>query len=787
MYSDDNKGVPIYRVYNPNAKDAGAHLYTASKDEATYLVSLGWSWDNNGEPMLYGLNEEVKQDLALEKVEGADAGTLTTLVAYFNKPVGDLQPGDIQIRKVSDDELVTVEKVVMSSDKLTATLSLVGASTGAGATLLPNTDYNMIVTANGETAEKVFSIPQVDAEGVVVGANPLKKQIITQGGSNPGTFTDNTGIIKDYNEILGRTVTTTFDQDANITKLIVKNEKVIYTAIKGKDTNSSGNVDTIVAADKSEYQLVGNGDTGMADATTTIYTTRELRLDEDGAKFAGVATTAVAGNPADVYAKIVLNGNNTVRTLVVVSDWEKSVYVASVKDDKYLVDASGAYTDLTDYNIIKDGKTATIKDVKEGDVVFVNTAGGAKVAEIFNDNKVSGKMTVYTGKVDIGDTRYDLSGSAVIGENVVAATTGNLTDYTGAEVEAYLNRAGALAQIIVSSTTAKTSSQFVILTEDAKIYTESADVIVSFKAGNGKSIDTYKLNVADLKSLKVGTSDKKYAKGTVEPDAAPAGGFAGTFGLGSDNDVTIGTDLVAGDLVKVIKDADNKIVGRELSNGTAAAQDVDDADDQAMPAANPTTAVDTFSGGHTSMDATQGGQMIEATTPVYVYNLTNGTVTLYSYKDVNFTATTTGGRDEVRARFDGSKVAAFYMDETVTTLGTAAIKSRVRGIVDSVTLTADGANYAEIVLFVGNDKVTYKKFAQDVPSMGVAQGDFLDVNLTEDGKVFSVDNTMNTASAILGEFVVETYHIDDQYILQTESGVTTTIVVQDADGNCVHA
>ena len=41
-YSEDaERGVPLYRQYNPNAK-AGAHNYTTSKVENDYLVSLGW-------------------------------------------------------------------------------------------------------------------------------------------------------------------------------------------------------------------------------------------------------------------------------------------------------------------------------------------------------------------------------------------------------------------------------------------------------------------------------------------------------------------------------------------------------------------------------------------------------------------------------------------------------------------------------------------------------------------------------------------------------------------------
>lgn len=34
--------LPVYRLYNPNAKKAGAHHYTLSKPEADQLVRAGW-------------------------------------------------------------------------------------------------------------------------------------------------------------------------------------------------------------------------------------------------------------------------------------------------------------------------------------------------------------------------------------------------------------------------------------------------------------------------------------------------------------------------------------------------------------------------------------------------------------------------------------------------------------------------------------------------------------------------------------------------------------------------
>ncbi len=40
-YSDDNKGVPVYRQYNKNAK-TGSHNYTANLAENDMLVKSGW-------------------------------------------------------------------------------------------------------------------------------------------------------------------------------------------------------------------------------------------------------------------------------------------------------------------------------------------------------------------------------------------------------------------------------------------------------------------------------------------------------------------------------------------------------------------------------------------------------------------------------------------------------------------------------------------------------------------------------------------------------------------------
>ena len=46
-YSDDDKGVPLYRQYNPNAA-TGSHNYTANKKENDALVKMGWQEEGIG-------------------------------------------------------------------------------------------------------------------------------------------------------------------------------------------------------------------------------------------------------------------------------------------------------------------------------------------------------------------------------------------------------------------------------------------------------------------------------------------------------------------------------------------------------------------------------------------------------------------------------------------------------------------------------------------------------------------------------------------------------------------
>lgn len=40
-----DEGIPVYRVYNPNATGVGSRHYTSSKSECDALASYGWDFE----------------------------------------------------------------------------------------------------------------------------------------------------------------------------------------------------------------------------------------------------------------------------------------------------------------------------------------------------------------------------------------------------------------------------------------------------------------------------------------------------------------------------------------------------------------------------------------------------------------------------------------------------------------------------------------------------------------------------------------------------------------------
>lgn len=92
-YSDENKEVPLYRTYNPNAL-TGAHHYTKDKDEQRSLIRAGWrdegvAWYGIvGEPPVNADKSTLTRLIASAKTKRQSAYT-TTSWANFQEELND--------------------------------------------------------------------------------------------------------------------------------------------------------------------------------------------------------------------------------------------------------------------------------------------------------------------------------------------------------------------------------------------------------------------------------------------------------------------------------------------------------------------------------------------------------------------------------------------------------------------------------------------------------------------------------------------------------------------------
>jgi len=77
FYSDENMGVPVYRLWN-GTDGVGSHHFTTNEEEIAWLVSIGWT--NEG-PQFYGVKEEEPTDIEILSAEQTGANTIEFTVS----------------------------------------------------------------------------------------------------------------------------------------------------------------------------------------------------------------------------------------------------------------------------------------------------------------------------------------------------------------------------------------------------------------------------------------------------------------------------------------------------------------------------------------------------------------------------------------------------------------------------------------------------------------------------------------------------------------------------------
>ena len=209
MYSDDNMGVPIYRVFNPNATDAGSHHY-CGEEEAAALVELGWQWDNEGMPVIYGCDEE---PVVLVAITDVDQLSANSIYVEFDQDASLLvDKDDITVAKADGTLVLPINSMEFDLDGMGATLNL-------AIPLQDSVDY--IVELN--LSEAGFTASLGDPAYITVTTASAERGVVT-----PIEFTI-------YDE-MGVDITSVVDVDDTCTVDVVYDDAVADTSTPSKST-----------------------------------------------------------------------------------------------------------------------------------------------------------------------------------------------------------------------------------------------------------------------------------------------------------------------------------------------------------------------------------------------------------------------------------------------------------------------------------------------------------------------------------------------------------------------
>lgn len=542
------------------------------------------------------------------------------IVVNFNRALDKLDASEVSIRNKSTNELITLEKVALSTNGKSATLTLLGdVATSGNMFVVANTDYVLTVSVKGASAAMDFNFPDVRADKTVTAVDAAKRTITTE----TGTYTVPTTISVDFQDILGRTVTYWFNKNNEITKLVVANETVVYGAFGVSDKDGAREF----AAKTSDAKYVSV----TAKTTGTIYHTEYVKATGKGK----------ANIPDDKstldYAKLVLNPNGTIRSAVYEGTMiSNSILVASVAEN-VATESKTKSVNLKDYTIVKDGKTIAIANIQAGDVLFYNA--GDKYAEVYT-TKVTGAVTAVTDKkVTVADKAYEYN----------AATTkyveGNETKFTNADyfvavkkaakdATLYLDRAGKVVYASGDKGTVATSTRDIILTDVAKTYSQSLESYIRLAGSDATTTAVPEIKLSELKTVKtsVGTWTKDNVTGATKvksfdafvaanPNGNPADYTLKSITYTDDKTGESGKPInfkpVEADIVVLTLDSTNtKVIGIELVSAADTLK---------------TDSKTTFEKGKSTIAGNSANYQIVSSTPVYEITKNAASVTKTTY------------------------------------------------------------------------------------------------------------------------------------------------------------
>lgn len=255
-------------------------------------------------------------------------------------------------------------------------------------------------------------------------------------------------------------------------------------------------------------------DTPMFDAVKNDGAKEKLGLISADKKYdiAKGATLVVDGKSKDAdedftadYAKIVLNDEDEVIWAVGYT-FDDVLVVEEVKD-KIVYSFNDDELDLAKYDIFKNGKTISIDDLEEVDLLFFNR--DQKVAVVHNDSKIGELERVYSTEFRLGGKTYDIQPAKYEAKYLDGNKLGKLdSDALDAmkdegEVEVFFALDGSVVLVMGDRGIAPTNSFYGLVANDSVKYNGRQGTMWSLDVLNNEGkVVSYDLTNAFVTSAK---------------------------------------------------------------------------------------------------------------------------------------------------------------------------------------------------------------------------------------------------------------------------------------------
>ncbi|SFQ36300.1 S-layer homology domain-containing protein [Salibacterium halotolerans] len=341
-----------------------------------------------------------------EPLEIANVSTLTgdghVLSVEFTRPYReDLSPSDIMISESDSGERKGVESVSLSSDGLSAEVTLYDDTSDNAPDEIPEGVQHDIQVGNLSTTFTRDQFLNDDDNARVTGVDQDERTITVTYNEDNGEGQETTVQIDvpedsdlNFQQALGHEISVWYDGDEQLTRYqLIQHEDTVHDAIEVTADNEIETIDEgnahDLAVDSEQFEFIANPGTDDEVVANSAEDMQDL-----------------VDNKYD-YSKAIFGDNGDVERVYAYDLNADPILVDNVEDG-LVTGKGGNELDLQDYVIVKNGQQISASDLQEDDLLFFNEdAHGDGFAVVSNQTTSGSIENVFEDSFEVDGTSYD--------------------------------------------------------------------------------------------------------------------------------------------------------------------------------------------------------------------------------------------------------------------------------------------------------------------------------------------------------------------------------------------